>query len=320
VHVGLHCDQEACKQSRRARRAETANTALSERSWKVGNLVLVFHFPTAAKPSSTQANASSHNDMFFRAQKVFRRKWEKQLQAERYTRHLGWHSIFNFPTGWEPVSCYMFGPPIARAGSAMFQQRAKRELGPRLLRNHHEEEITAGFEHPGSFCYRLVAPGAVHMIHGVGAHHAIEFGGFEWKLPHVRRHNRGASVNSRGFQICEQSLLRRSLTAKVLRKRFGKSVRRNQRYLGASLKNHDGRSSCTCAYIKHAAPARSQELLRRQHRRTIHVDYEPIDKKRRGRPTSDEPDKNLRQDPPFSYVPKGEHQSCAGEDRQVTIA
>ncbi|MGA2593297.1 MAG: hypothetical protein ABSH32_25555, partial [Bryobacteraceae bacterium] len=40
----------------------------------------------------------------------------------------------------EPVSCYMFGPPIARAGSAMFQQRAKRELGPRLLRNHHEEE------------------------------------------------------------------------------------------------------------------------------------------------------------------------------------
>jgi hypothetical protein len=41
-----------------------------------------------------------HKEMFRRAQKIFRKRWEPRLQAGRYTRELGWHSIFNFPTGY----------------------------------------------------------------------------------------------------------------------------------------------------------------------------------------------------------------------------
>jgi len=50
--------------------------------------------------ASTRANNVSHRDIFLRAQKVFRRKWEMKLRDRRYTRSLGWHSIFNFPTGY----------------------------------------------------------------------------------------------------------------------------------------------------------------------------------------------------------------------------
>lgn len=49
---------------------------------------------------STQINAVPHSQYFLKAQKVFRAKWESKLRAKRYTREIGWHSIFNFPTGY----------------------------------------------------------------------------------------------------------------------------------------------------------------------------------------------------------------------------
>ncbi|MGA2212206.1 MAG: glycosyltransferase [Bryobacteraceae bacterium] len=49
---------------------------------------------------STTVNQVPQKKMFLRAQKVFRRKWETKLKARRYTRKLGWHSLFNFPTGY----------------------------------------------------------------------------------------------------------------------------------------------------------------------------------------------------------------------------
>jgi GT2 family glycosyltransferase len=49
---------------------------------------------------STTVNGVKHEKMFRRAQKVFRSKWETKLKGRRYTRRLGWHSIFNFATGY----------------------------------------------------------------------------------------------------------------------------------------------------------------------------------------------------------------------------
>ncbi len=49
---------------------------------------------------STKLNDVKHKDLFSRAQNVFLSKWEKPLRAGRYNREIGWHSIFNFPTGY----------------------------------------------------------------------------------------------------------------------------------------------------------------------------------------------------------------------------
>ena len=49
---------------------------------------------------STKINGVPHNDLFAKAQKIFRRKWEAKLKESRYTQEIGWHSIFNFPTGY----------------------------------------------------------------------------------------------------------------------------------------------------------------------------------------------------------------------------
>ena len=60
-----------------------------------GSVTVVHH-----EHASTRVNQVDHGDIFVRAQKVFRRKWGAQLRNRRYTRRLGWHSIFNFPTGY----------------------------------------------------------------------------------------------------------------------------------------------------------------------------------------------------------------------------
>jgi len=49
---------------------------------------------------STRVNRVSHAEIFTAAQSVFRSKWENKFRASRYTREIGWHSIFNFPTGY----------------------------------------------------------------------------------------------------------------------------------------------------------------------------------------------------------------------------
>ena len=49
---------------------------------------------------STTINNVKHEAMFRRAQKIFRSKWESKLSRDRYRYELGWHSIFNFPSGY----------------------------------------------------------------------------------------------------------------------------------------------------------------------------------------------------------------------------
>jgi GT2 family glycosyltransferase len=49
---------------------------------------------------STAINRVPQKEMFSKAQVIFRRKWEAKLRASKYTREIGWHSIFNFPTGY----------------------------------------------------------------------------------------------------------------------------------------------------------------------------------------------------------------------------
>ena len=60
-----------------------------------GSVTIVHH-----EHVSTSVNRVKQQKVFLGAQKVFRRKWERRLQDQRYTRELGWHSIFNFPTGY----------------------------------------------------------------------------------------------------------------------------------------------------------------------------------------------------------------------------
>ncbi len=60
-----------------------------------GSVTIVHH-----EHASTTVNHVKQEKMFLRAQKVFRGKWERKLRDQRYTRELGWHSIFNFSTGY----------------------------------------------------------------------------------------------------------------------------------------------------------------------------------------------------------------------------
>ena len=60
-----------------------------------GSVTLTHH-----KNGSTALNDVKHKDVCLRARTVFREKWEDKLTASRYTWQIGWHSIFNFQTGY----------------------------------------------------------------------------------------------------------------------------------------------------------------------------------------------------------------------------
>lgn len=59
-------------------------------------VVTVIHHENA----STAVNEVAHSKLFYKGQQIFRSKWEGSLQAQRYTREIGWHSILNRPTGY----------------------------------------------------------------------------------------------------------------------------------------------------------------------------------------------------------------------------
>lgn len=60
-----------------------------------GGATLVHH-----EHVSTSVNDASHRTLFLKAQQIFRKKWEKELKQNRYSRRMGWHSALNFPTGY----------------------------------------------------------------------------------------------------------------------------------------------------------------------------------------------------------------------------
>ncbi|HEY6801964.1 MAG TPA: glycosyltransferase [Pyrinomonadaceae bacterium] len=53
---------------------------------------------------STKVNNVSHSDLFAASQITFKKKWQKELAAERYTREVNWHSVLNLTTGYATSS------------------------------------------------------------------------------------------------------------------------------------------------------------------------------------------------------------------------
>jgi GT2 family glycosyltransferase len=60
-----------------------------------GSVTVVHH-----ENKSTELNKVSHHDLFVNSQATFKKKWQKTLESERYTRTINWHSLLNFPTGY----------------------------------------------------------------------------------------------------------------------------------------------------------------------------------------------------------------------------
>jgi GT2 family glycosyltransferase len=109
--------------------------------------VTIFHHENV----STRINRVEHRDLFLKAQKVFRSKWERKLSKTRYTREIGWHSLFNFTMGYaihsRELACaldrhgvhvayrYVYGPGTVRpvdepdrSGSYMIDVIRRRKL------------------------------------------------------------------------------------------------------------------------------------------------------------------------------------------------
>ena len=49
---------------------------------------------------STMVNGVSHSGLFLDSQVTFKKNWHEKLASKRYTRQLGWHSLFDFPSGY----------------------------------------------------------------------------------------------------------------------------------------------------------------------------------------------------------------------------
>ena len=113
-----------------------------------GSVTVLHHENT-----STKINGVSHNDLFATSQTTFKKKWQRRLEAERYTRQVNWHSLLNFPTGYATSSKeivleldrqnvrvnykYLYGPgtviPLAEPqqnGSYMLNLIRRRKIEP----------------------------------------------------------------------------------------------------------------------------------------------------------------------------------------------
>lgn len=49
---------------------------------------------------STKINGVSHSKLFLESQATFKANWHDKLAPKRYKRQLGWHSLFDFPSGY----------------------------------------------------------------------------------------------------------------------------------------------------------------------------------------------------------------------------
>lgn len=57
-----------------------------------------------AENSSTKVNGVNHTKLFLESQAVFKQKWGMELECERYSLSVDWHSIINFPSGYATSS------------------------------------------------------------------------------------------------------------------------------------------------------------------------------------------------------------------------
>ena len=54
--------------------------------------------------SSTRINKVSHSKIFLKSQEIFKKKWAADLDKNRYSCRVDWHSIVNFPSGYASSS------------------------------------------------------------------------------------------------------------------------------------------------------------------------------------------------------------------------
>jgi glycosyltransferase involved in cell wall biosynthesis len=134
-----------------------------------GGLTVVQHEDTASATNSLQSS-----DIFGRAETAFRRKWEQQLRQTRYTRQIGWHSIFNFPTGYA-TSSRQLASALDRAGVHVAYRYV---YGPSTLFPKPEPE-TSDSQLVNVIRQRPLTPDRVQVVYGQGDVFESNFGAYK---------------------------------------------------------------------------------------------------------------------------------------------
>ena len=98
-----------------------------------GSVTIVHH-----ENISTKVNGVPHSAFFDRARNVFRRRWAKQLEATRYTRRIGWHSLLNFATGYAISSGQLVKALDSKAVEVSYQY----VYGPGTVSPRDEPKLT----------------------------------------------------------------------------------------------------------------------------------------------------------------------------------
>ena len=111
---------------------------------------------------------------------------------------------------------YVCGPPGRPARAAVAEQRAESELGPFLVSDDHQQQLSAGLQHAGGFGERLVGALAIQVIDCVGADDRIEGGRLKGQLSHISRCDGRALIHTGGLEVREQPVLRRLAPSEVL--------------------------------------------------------------------------------------------------------
>jgi glycosyltransferase involved in cell wall biosynthesis len=134
-----------------------------------GGVTVVHHENT-----STKVNGVSQSDMFTKAQTVFRAKWGDELQTRRYTRRIGWHSIFNFPTGYA-ISSRELAAALDRAGVHVAYQYV---YGPGTVFPKVEPECSDSYV-TNMLRARKLPKDRVQVVYGQGDVFKLNFGRYK---------------------------------------------------------------------------------------------------------------------------------------------
>jgi GT2 family glycosyltransferase len=123
---------------------------------------------------STKVNQVNHEKMFRQAQNVFRGKWEGKLKRRRYTLTLGWHSIFNFPTGYA-ISSRELACALDRKG---VQVSYKYVYGPGTVFPVREPDLSDKYM-VNVFRERKLDPSSIQVVYGQGDVFQSNFGKYK---------------------------------------------------------------------------------------------------------------------------------------------
>lgn len=121
-----------------------------------GSATVIHHENT-----STRVNGVSHEGMFLDSQKTFKRKWQAELEASRYSLEVNWHSLLNFPTGYANSSREL----VLELDSQKVRVNYKYLYGPGTAFVLPEPEQTTSYM-LNVIRGRRVNPSGVHVFYG----------------------------------------------------------------------------------------------------------------------------------------------------------